>query len=112
VDGYTNLLDGVVLDLATLPTRNLTIVANVADDVRSIRFSYDPDANTPTRVHSRLEVDAPFALAGDTNGDLRGFTPTAGAHHVRAVPYVGERASGAPGTPRTLDFVVIDDSQR
>ena len=40
---------------------------------------------------TRLEKSAPFALAGDSDGDYRAWTPSVGAHTVAATAYAGGR---------------------
>ena len=57
------LKSGTVVDLATLPTRNLTIRANKDGEVGSVRFALDGNANY------RTDNSYPFALTEAVNGD-------------------------------------------
>jgi hypothetical protein len=96
----------VVLNLATLPTRNLNIRANTNPaTVGSVWFGYDGIANF------RLQNSAPYALASDNDGDYAAWTPTVGSHTVTATPYTGTAATGTTGTALSLTFVVADGTQ-
>jgi hypothetical protein len=94
---------GSTINLGTLPTRNLNVRANVSGSpIASVRFSYDGNSST------RIENAAPYALAGDTNGDFGPWTPSAGSHSLSATPYSSSGATGTAGTPLTITFTVID----
>lgn len=103
IAAFDPLVPGVVLNLATLPTRNLNIRANTNPaTVGSVRFGYDGIANF------RLQDSAPYALASDNDGDYAAWTPTVGSHTVTATPYTGTAATGIAGTALSLTFVVTD----
>ena len=95
------LEDGDVIDLATLPTRNLNVRANTSGQVGRVTFGYDGDGDF------RTESVAPFALAGDTNGDYYAWTPTVGDHTLEAMPYAP--GGGQAGSALAVAFTVIDD---
>ncbi len=104
VAGYDPLLDGAVIDLRALPTRNLNVVARTAPAVvGSVRFAYDATPNFQT------ENVAPYALAGDSNGDFNAWTPTPRPHTLTATAYTGSNAGGSPGPGLTIEFTVLDD---
>jgi hypothetical protein len=97
------LTSGSTLYLKSLPTRNLNVraVTNPAT-VGSVRFALDSTPNY------RTENSAPYALAGDTNGDYSNWTPSIGTHTLSATAYTGASASGNASQPRTVQFTVID----
>ena len=103
IPGFDPLLPDAVLNLALLPTRNLNIVANASwAEVGSVRFELNGD------VDYHLENEAPYALAGDSSGDYRAWTPPVGEYILTAVPYSGAEAQGSSGAAHTVRFVVID----
>ncbi|MCB0836308.1 MAG: T9SS type A sorting domain-containing protein [Bacteroidetes bacterium] len=99
------LLDGDILDLATLPTNQLAIRANLeGPDVASVRFGFQNVANF------RIENFAPYALHGDDNGDYDPYTYTPGTYTVSATPYDKRNGKGTKGQKRTVNFTVIDSN--
>lgn len=107
ISGFDSLLDGAVLNLATLPTANLNIRANTNPaTVGSVRFGLDGNASYST------ETDAPYALAGDSSGsgDYNAWTPVLGSHTLTATSYSESGARGAAGAALSIAFDVIDDS--
>ncbi len=99
-----NLTPTDELDLSELPTTNLSIVANVAGDVGSVRFAFAGEPNYQT------ENAAPYALNGDTNGDLNPVPELAqpGAYTLVATPYTGANAGGTAGDALTLQLTVVE----
>ena len=63
-------------------------------------FGYDGNPNIQT------ENQAPFALAGDNNGNYAAWTPTLGAHTLSATPYEQSGGSGNAGTALSINFTV------
>jgi hypothetical protein len=104
VPGFESLSSGALLNLGTLPTRNLNIraVTNPAT-VGSVVFAYDGNAAY------RTENGAPYALAGDTAGDYAAWTPAVGNHSVGATPYTAAGGTGSAGAALLATFTVIDD---
>ncbi|MGB6220307.1 PKD domain-containing protein [Haloferula sp.] len=101
--GYDPLVSGAVIDLETLPTRNLSIEAITdPDPVGSVRFAYDGNPDFKT------ETVRPYAFFGDTQGSFHAWTPEPGSHTVQATPYTGGGASGTAGTPLSINFTVVD----
>jgi hypothetical protein len=103
IAAFDPLEDGAVLDLSTLPTRDLNIRANTSPaTVGSVRFEFDGDVNF------QIENVSPYALRGDTGGDYNAWTPGVGSHTVTATPYSGSGASGTAGASLTTEFTVTD----
>ena len=99
------LQNGETLNLATLPTTNLSVRANTSPaTVGSVRFAYDGNTNFQT------ESVAPYALEGDTNGDYNPWTPALGSHTLTATPFSAASAGGTAGTPLTITFTVINQT--
>lgn len=99
------LYDGDTIDLAALPTPNLNIRAETSPStVGSVVFGYDGNASY------RTESAAPYALAGDTNGNYNAWTPSLGAHSVSGTPYAQPGGTGAAGTPAMITFTVVDNA--
>ena len=97
--------DGFVIDFAIIGTDNLNIRAEAggveAGEVESIRFVLDGSTYA-------IENLAPYALAGDNQGDYRSWTPSLGEHSLAATPYDNDNASGAAGGAMALSFSVTD----
>ncbi len=99
------LEDGQTINLAALPTVNLSVRANPGTNpVGSVRFAYDGNPNFQT------ENVAPYALRGDTNGDYISWTPTLGTHTLTATPFSDANAKGTVGIAFTVTFTVINQS--
>ena len=101
ISGFDPIPNGAVLDLKALPTRNLNIRANAAG-AESVRFELDGNV--------RIESSVPYALAGDTGGSFKAWTPSVGVHKLVATPYSENYAKGTAGTPLTLSFTVVAGS--
>lgn len=98
-----SLGDGALLNLATLPSRNLSLRANTnPSTVGSVRFTLDGAV-------IRTENGAPYAIAGNTAGDYNAWTPTLGVHTLTVTPYAAASAGGAAGVGRTYTFTVVDE---
>ncbi|WP_247237862.1 PKD domain-containing protein [Telluribacter sp. SYSU D00476] len=96
-----------VLNLTTLPTRNLNIRAN-SDPTRvgSVKFVLN---GKETNV--RTETDFPYALTGDKDGDYNAWTPSLGDYTLTATPYTGPGATGSSGAALSINFSVIDEPE-
>ena len=98
------LTDGATINLATMPTRRLNVRANTSPaTVGSVRFVLDGGAI------NRIENAAPYALAGDTNGNYNPWTPAVGAHTLTVTPYSAANGGGVTGTALTVRFSVLDE---
>ena len=104
VPGFDPLQDGALINLGTLPSRNLNVRANSAPvTVGSVRFAYDGDSSY------RIENGAPYALGGDADGDYSPWTPAVGSHSVEATPYTLADAGGSAGAVHLITLTVLDD---
>ena len=106
VDGYLHLSDaetaaGETIDLADLPTRKISVRANV-NDAASVRFGLDGNNSY------RTESFAPFVLMGDTRGDIYSWTPSVGTHTISATAYTGANATGEAGPTKTIRLNIVD----
>jgi dipeptidyl aminopeptidase/acylaminoacyl peptidase len=104
IASFDPLSDRAALDLATLPTRNLSIRANTAPTkVGSVQFTLDGQL-------IKTENTAPYAIAGDRNSgaDYRAWTPALGNHTLTVTPYSGRNASGTAGASLTINFTFTD----
>ena len=106
VPGYENIGGDISLNLATLPTRNLSYGATNSPTFSSIRFTLDDSSDNPPTT--RIENSAPYALFGDTAGDYIGRTPAVGRHTITATPYALDNAGGTPGPTKTLTVTVVN----
>lgn len=96
--------NGAMINLAQLPTRNLNVRANTTPAiVGSVRFGLDNNANF------KLENTAPYALAGDNNGDYHPWTPSVGTHSLTAVAFSAIDAGGTAGAELRISFQVVDN---
>jgi hypothetical protein len=95
------ITDGEVLNLATLPTKNLNVRANTNPAVTgSVKF----DLNGSTKVEST----APYSLKGDNNGNYSAWTPALGSYKLSCTPYTSASAKGTAGTTLTVNFTVTN----
>jgi subtilisin family serine protease/phage-related protein len=95
------LMDGDVINLATLPTENLNVRANTKpDEVGSVKFYLNGS-------HFRTENVYPYALAGDWLGDYFDWTPPVGTHTLKAVPYTEAWGGGFEGHALEITFEVV-----
>jgi hypothetical protein len=105
VAAYKRLTNGAVIDLSKLPTRNLSIRANVgAARPGSVKFGYDANSSYS------IENVAAYDMAGGNNGDVLPMPASAfsvGRHVVAATPYALAKAAGAAGAKVTVSFNVI-----
>ena len=105
------LSDGDTLNLSTLPTKNLSIVARTSPQtVGSVAFTLDGT--------SLVDNTVPYAVTSSNGGsgssaDNAAWTPTIGSHTLTVTPFSEPDASGEAGTPLTLAFSVeeADDGQ-
>ena len=96
----SQLSNGSVVDMRTLPTRNLNIQAVTSNSVGSVVMNLNGGVRT--------ENNAPYAIAGDDYGDYVGWTPAQGAYTLSATPYEFGNAQGNMGNISTVTFSVID----
>lgn len=101
----TDLQNGAVLNLATLPTRNLSIRADMGDGQHeSVKFTLDGKTIQTESIEH-------YAIAGNDGDDYFGWTPSLGSHKLTVTPYSSDDARGTAGASKTINFTVIDDEQ-
>jgi len=104
IAGFDPIRNHAEIHLDKLPTRKLNVRADVAgENVARVRFGLDGNGNY------RTEGAAPFALAGDTNGDYNAIALEPGTHTISATPYPQPNATGRPGRTLTVTVRVIAD---
>jgi hypothetical protein len=102
------LVNGDILNLSVLPTRNLNIRANTNPElVGSVVF----DLSGPMS-RKQTETGAPYALFGDANGNYNPWTPAAGAYTLSATPYSAASGGGTKGTALIINFTVTNSTAR
>jgi hypothetical protein len=98
------LRHGDMLDLATLPTANLNVRANVSPaTVGSVVFHLDRD-------YRRIENILPYALFGDNYPEVTDYLPgqfPVGRHRLRATPYARTFGQGEAGETLDVYFTVV-----
>ena len=105
IEEFDPLIDGALIDLATLPTRNINIRANTQPEtVGSVSFG--PSRETVTRI----EDTAPYSLAGDDEGDYLPWDTLPGRYALEAVAYSEQGAQGEAGGSVLITFTITDTS--
>ncbi len=95
--------DGDVIDLATLTTHHLNVVAITTPSVvGSVRL-----ALSGATSNMRTENVAPYALFGDIGGNFLSGNFNLGNHTLTATPFAMTNATGQMGQPLTINFEVI-----
>jgi hypothetical protein len=104
ISQFNPIVSGATINLATLPTRNLTIRANTSPaTVGSVQFDLVESAFLNTVNTS------PYDLCGDgTSTPVACSNLGVGLHSLTTTPYMGSKASGAKGTSMSISFSVID----
>ena len=98
------LTPGMVLNLGTLPSRNLNIRANTSPaTVGSVVF-----ALSGAQAHSQTENVAPYALFSDFQGNYFAWVPPVGSYTLAATAFSGSDGTGTAGPTFTLSFSVIN----
>ncbi len=93
------IADGDTIDRAKVGSVNVR--ADVSGGVASVRFAVDNNKNV------RTESTAPFALAGDTNGNYNDWQPGPGKHTITATPFSERGAKGEQGEAISVTVKVI-----
>ena len=93
------LADGATVDLAK-DGPALSIRADVSGKVGSVRFAVDGEV-------TKTESTAPYALAGDREGDYSPWRLGPGRHTLTATPYAKAKAQGAAGKALRITFTIV-----
>ena len=98
------LYDGAVLDFLVVG-RDLNIRADMLceDQTESVMFEL-----TGAQTRTRTENKAPYAMAGDSNGDYSDQNFMPGMYMLSATGYTGNNATGVAGATATINFEFIN----
>ena len=91
--------DGDTIDLSQYGRINLVAVAS--DNTESVVFELNG------RV-ARVENVAPYAIAGDNNGNYRPWRIDAGVYTIEATPYTGNGRSGVAGDTQAITITLVE----
>jgi hypothetical protein len=91
---------GANINLATLPTRSLSVTVVPANRVGSLKLQHN--------LQVRTDNSAPYSIAGDTNGVFTAANLSVGIHKITATPYPKPNLGGTPGPSVTITFEVSD----
>ncbi len=82
-----------------------SVRANTCGDfeVGSVVFNFNG-------VDIETQNGAPYAVAGDNNGDYDPWNPPAGIHTLVATPHSKRNGKGTTGIPETIVFTVLDSA--
>ncbi|MEO1508158.1 MAG: hypothetical protein AAFU84_10960 [Cyanobacteria bacterium J06633_23] len=106
VKGFENLGSNSVINLTGLNLKKYTLVAQVnpdhpeASSVKSVRFESD--------FINRTDNVKPYALFGDTKGNLLGETLDTGDYSVKAVAYTQKNGKGRVVESSDLNYLVVE----
>jgi hypothetical protein len=95
------LVDGSVIHFARTGTSLNIRVTTVPTTVGSVVFTLDGKKVA-------TETYAPYAIAGDNNGDYNPWTPSLGAHTLTVTPFAGAGGTGLAGKALTVHFTVSE----
>ncbi len=91
------------INYSEVGTDNINIKANTnPSTVGSVVFQLGTDPE-------RTENKAPYAFAGDNNGDYAAWSPPSGSYKLTATPYSGSNGTGVKGYTKILFFSINDD---
>ena len=95
------LLPGTTLYLDQLPSIN--VVAVSSEEAESVEFSLNNQAFSVENV-------PPYALAGDTSGDYKAWTPSVGNYLITARAFSEDKTQGDAGLPFSIAISVVGSS--
>lgn len=99
------LAAGDVLDLAKLPTKNLSIRAYLNSEAVSVAF-----ALSGAKIVNHTENISPYVLFGDVSGDIVSQPMGVGSYTIKATPYTLKGATGTAGAVDSVNFSITDSS--
>ncbi len=102
IQGYENLQDGMTVNLASLPTRNITIAAFTVGNVKSVIFGLDDNQNY------KYEGSAPYSISGDDGANYRPWNVPLGTHTLNVTPYATFTTSGDRGASKTIRITFVN----
>ncbi|MBT33118.1 MAG: hypothetical protein CMO01_25950 [Thalassobius sp.] len=99
------LYDYATINLATLESDKLSIVAETTDKIGSVKLELAGPID-----FKRIESYAPYALFGDVNGNYKGEKLPKGTYTLKATPYDEPTAKGISGLRKYLTFYIENDT--
>jgi hypothetical protein len=104
VSGYDPIAEGATINLATAGTA-LSVRANLpTTGIGSVAFALDA-------TYTHTENATPYMLCGDNGaGTITSCANilTVGKHTITATPYSLANLGGTPGTPASIDVLIVD----
>jgi|GEM_PF-3114893 len=98
-----NLSHDDIIDLSVTGSQ-INIVAETPSDSESVVFSLNSDSE------HRTEGVAPYALAGDNNGNYYNWSPQMGTYHIKARAYSQNGGNGTLLDHSTIRVNIIDSA--
>lgn len=95
-----SVTSGSTINLATLPTRSLSVSIIPATSIGSMRIQHNGD--------DRVENFAPYSLGGDTDGAFAPANFSLGTHTVTVTAYANPNLNGALRGSMTISYQVVD----
>jgi hypothetical protein len=105
IAAHAPITDGAEIDLAALPTSNLSIRADVDGSVGSVVFDL-----SGAQSHQQTENVFPYALFGDSGGDYDAWQPSLGSYALSAQSFSQSNGGGTAGPGLAIAFDVVDSS--
>ena len=84
-------------------SQTISIRADAGSGTASVKFYVNGS-------YFSTENQAPYALAGDTNGDYNAWNPGTGTYTIKAEPYSGSNGSGSLGTTKSIQISIVDQT--
>ena len=101
---FTTDTNKTVINLATLKTKGLTILAETSDDVESVKFGLGANATI-----YKTESNAPYTFCGDNGIQLYPCPQlVVGTHTITITPFSENAGGGVNGTTRTITFSIVN----
>ena len=107
VPGFDPISEGAVINKAGVGTSSFNIRANTAPDTDFGSVKLALSGATTQTITESVPV---WALFGDKSGDYNVGTLNNGAHTLTCTPYDQNAGAGSAGTPLTLHFTVVDQT--
>lgn len=103
IPGFDPIVEDAILDLATLPTTNITIRANTEGQPGSVQFSL----NNTTNFHTDNTKDFFIREIGPD-----AWNPDKGDYMLTTTPYLLADAQGIKGNEITVNFKIINSNDK
>ncbi|MCB0327678.1 MAG: DUF5060 domain-containing protein [Bdellovibrionales bacterium] len=104
IAAFDPLTEGANIDLGVVGSNINILAMTQPTTVGSVVFGLDGNSSY------RTETSAPYALAGDTAGDLKPWTPSVGSHTVSATAYTQSGGAGQAGPTLSITFQVSNNT--